>query len=74
MEENRNLRKERIGVVSSNKGDKTITVTVKWKEKHPIYGKFVNKCSVGDTVRLMETRPLSKTKRWRLVEIIEKVK
>ena len=66
--------------------DKTITVTVKWKEKHPIYGKFVNKtkkyhahdenneCSVGDTVRLMETRPLSKTKRWRLVEIIEKVK
>ena len=75
--EERNLRKERIGVVSSNKGDKTITVTVKWKEKHPIYGKFVNKnneCSVGDTVRLMETRPLSKTKRWRLVEIIEKVK
>ena len=86
MEEKRNLRKERIGVVSSNKGDKTITVMVKWKEKHPIYGKFVNKskkyhahdenneCSVGDTVRLMETRPLSKTKRWRLVEIIEKVK
>ena len=80
MEEKRNLRKERIGVVSSNKGDKTITVTVKYKEKHPIYGKFVNKtkkyhahdenneCSVGDTVRLMETRPLSKTKRWRLVE------
>lgn len=65
----RNLRKERIGVVSSNKGDKTITVTVKWKEKHPIYGKFVNKtkkyhahdekneCEIGDTVRLMETRP-----------------
>ena len=86
MEEKRNLRKERIGVVSSNKGDKTITVMVKWKEKHPIYGKFVNKtkkyhahdekneCSIGDTVRLMETRPLSKTKRWRLVEIIEKVK
>ena len=84
MEEKRNLRKERIGVVSSNKGDKTITVMVKWKEKHPIYGKFVNKtkkyhahdekneCSIGDTVRLMETRPLSKTKRWRLVEIIEK--
>ena len=78
--ETRNLRKERIGVVSSNKGDKTITVMVKWKEKHPIYGKFVNKtkkyhahdekneCSIGDTVRLMETRPLSKTKRWRLVE------
>ena len=70
--EKRNLRKERIGVVSSNKGDKTITVMVKWKEKHPIYGKFVNKtkkyhahdekneCSIGDTVRLMETRPLSK--------------
>ena len=75
MEEKRNLRKERIGVVTSNKGDKSITVTVKWKEKHPIYGKFVNnECSVGDKVRLMETRPLSKTKRWRLVEIIEKVK
>ena len=87
MEEiKRNLRKERIGVVSSNKCDKTITAEIKWKEKHPIYGKFVNKtkkyhahdenneCSVGDTVRLMETRPLSKTKRWRLVEIIEKVK
>ena len=89
MEENkRNLRKERVGIVTSNKADKTITVTVKWKEKHPIYGKFVNKskkyhahdekneCSIGDKVRvrLMETRPLSKTKRWRLVEIIEKVK
>ena len=60
MEETRNLRKERVGVVSSNKGDKTITEN--------------NECSVGDTVRLMETRPLSKTKRWRLVEIIEKVK
>ena len=80
--ESRNLRKERIGVVSSNKMEKTITVTVKWKEKHPIYGKFVNKtkkyhahdekneCNIGDTVRLMETRPLSKTKRWRLVEIL----
>ena len=85
-EKKRNLRKERVGVVSSNKCDKTITVEIKWKEKHPIYGKFVNKtkkyhahdenneCSIGDTVRLMETRPLSKTKRWRLVEIIEKVK
>ena len=85
MEEiKRNLRKERIGVVSSNKCDKTITV--ERFVKHPIYGKFVNKtkkyhahdenneCSIGDTVRLMETRPLSKTKRWRLVEIIEKVK
>jgi small subunit ribosomal protein S17 len=81
--ETRNLRKERIGVVSSNKGDKTITVTVKWKEKHPIYGKFVNKtkkyhahdeineCSIGDTVRVMETRPLSKKKKCILLEIIE---
>ena len=80
------LTKERIGVVTSNKMDKTITVAVKWKEKHPIYGKFVNKtkkyhahdekneCNIGDTVRLRETRPLSKLKRWRLVEIIERVK
>jgi len=84
--ETRNLRKERTGVVSSNKMDKTITVAVKWKEKHPMYGKFVNKtkkfhahdekneCGIGDTVRIMETRPLSKTKRWRLVEIIERAK
>ena len=84
--ETRNLRKVRTGVVSSNKMDKTITVAVKWKEKHPIYGKFVNKtkkfhvhdekneCNIGDTVRIMETRPLSKTKRWRLVEIIERAK
>ena len=84
--EERNLRKERIGVVSSNKGDKTITVTVKWKEKHPIYGKFVNKtkkyhahdekneCSGGDKGRLMETRPLSRDKRWRVAQIIEKAK
>ncbi|MDR2841502.1 MAG: 30S ribosomal protein S17 [Paludibacter sp.] len=82
----RNLRKERTGVVFSNKMDKTITVAVKWKEKHPIYGKFVNKtrkfhahdekneCNIGDTVRIMETRPLSKLKRWRLTEIIERVK
>lgn len=82
----RNLRKERQGIVSSNKMDKTITVAIKWKEKHPIYGKFVNKtkkyhahdenneCGIGDTVRIMETRPLSKLKRWRLVEIIEKAK
>ncbi|AAQ66910.1 MULTISPECIES: 30S ribosomal protein S17 [Porphyromonas] len=82
----RNLRKERVGVVSSNKMDKTITVAVKWKEKHPIYGKFVNKtkkyhahdekneCGIGDTVRIMETRPLSRTKRWRLTEIIERAK
>ena len=82
----RNLRKERQGIVSSNKMDKTITVAVKWKEKHPIYGKFVknstrfmahdekNECNIGDTVRIMETRPLSKNKRWRLVEIIERAK
>ncbi|MDR3141222.1 MAG: 30S ribosomal protein S17 [Tannerellaceae bacterium] len=84
--ETRKLRKERTGVVYSNKMDKTITVAVKWKEKHPIYGKFVNKtkkfhahdekneCSIGDTVKIMETRPLSKTKRWRLVQIIERAK
>ena len=86
--ETRNLRKERTGVVTSNKMDKSITVAVKWKEKHPIYGKFVNKtkkyhahdekneCNIGDTdtVRIMETRPLSKTKRWRLVQIIERAK
>jgi small subunit ribosomal protein S17 len=82
----RNLRKERIGIVVSNKMEKTIVVAVKRKVKHPIYGKFVNKTtkfvahdeknesSEGDTVRIMETRPLSKTKCWRLVEIIEKVK
>ena len=84
--ETRNLRKERTGVVTSNKMDKSITVAVKWKEKHPIYGKFVNKtkkyhahdekneCNIGDTVRIRETRPLSKTKRWRLVQIIERAK
>lgn len=82
----RNLRKERIGVVVSNKMDKTIVVAVATKEKHPIYGKFVkkttkftahdekNECSEGDTVRIMETRPLSKNKNWRLVEIVEKAK
>ena len=82
----RNLRKESIGVVVSNKMDKSIVVAVKRKVKHPIYGKFVNKttkftaqddtntCNEGDTVRIMETRPLSKTKRWRLVEIIERAK
>jgi len=84
--ENRNLRKERIGVVVSNKMDKTIVVAEKRKEKHPIYGKFVNKttkfyahdekntCNIGDTVKIMETRPLSKNKGWRLVEIIERAK
>ena len=82
----RNLRKIRIGVVSSNKMDKTVTVAVERKVKHPIYGKFVkkttkfhahdekNECSIGDTVKIMETRPLSKTKRWRLVVVVEKVK
>jgi len=82
----RNLRKTRTGVVSSNKMDKTITVAVERRVKHPIYGKFVkkttsfhahdekNECTVGDIVKIMETRPLSKTKRWRLVEIVEKAK
>ena len=82
----RKRRKTRIGVVSSSKMAKTITVAVERKVKHPIYGKFVKKTTkfhahdesdtagVGDTVRIMETRPLSKTKRWRLVEIIEKAK
>ena len=82
----RKSRKTRIGIVSSNKMDKTITVAVERKVKHPIYGKFVKKTTkfhahddastagIGDTVRIMETRPLSKTKRWRLVEIIEKAK
>ena len=82
----RNLRKTKLGVVSSNKMDKTITVSVERKVKHPLYGKFVkkstkfhahdekNECSIGDTVRIMESRPLSKTKRWRLVEVVEKVK
>ena len=82
----RNLRKTRIGVVTSNKMTKTITVAVERKVKHPIYGKFVkkttrfhahdekNEASIGDVVRIMETRPLSKTTRWRLVEVLEKVK
>lgn len=82
----RKIRKSRIGLVTSNKMDKTITVAVERKVKHPIYGKFLkkttkfhahdehNQCGAGDTVRIMETRPLSKTKRWRLVEIIEKAK
>ena len=82
----RNLRKTRIGVVTSNRMDKTVTVSVERKVKHPIYGKFVkkttkfhahdekNECTIGDTVRIMETRPLSKTKRWRLVEVVEKAK
>lgn len=84
--ESRNLRKEKIGLVTSNKMDKSIVVSVERKVKHPKYGKFLNKttkfvahdennsCSIGDTVKIMETRPLSKNKCWRLVEILEKVK
>ena len=86
MEETRNLRKERIGVVVSNKMDKSIVVEIERREKHPIYGKFIKKtnrfmahdekndCNIGDTVRIMETRPMSKRKCWRLVEIIERAK
>ncbi|MBK9792995.1 MAG: 30S ribosomal protein S17 [Sphingobacteriales bacterium] len=82
----RQLRKTRVGVVSSNKMEKTITVSVVRKLKHPKYGKFLkktkkfhahdekNECNIGDTVKIMETRPLSATKRWRLVEIVEKAK
>jgi len=84
--EKRNLRKERIGLVVSNKMEKSIVVAVNRKMKHPIYGKFVNKtskfiahdeenrCNMGDLVKIMETRPLSKNKVWRLVEVIERVK
>ena len=82
----RNLSKTRTGIVTSNKMAKTITVAVERKVKHPIYGKFVKKttkfhahdekdeCTIGDIVKIMETRPLSKTKRWRLVEVVEKAK
>ena len=82
----RNLRKERIGVVVSNKMQKSIVVEIERREKHPIYGKFIKKtnrfmahdekeeCNIGDTVRIMETRPLSKRKCWRLIEIIERAK
>jgi small subunit ribosomal protein S17 len=84
--EKRNLRKERIGVVTSDKMDKSIVVSVERKVKHPKYGKFVkktkkfvahdetNECNIGDTVKIMETRPLSRTKNWRLVEIVERAK
>ncbi len=84
--ENRNLRKERTGLVVSNKMEKSIVVLVNRKVKHPIYGKFINKskkfmahdeqniCNIGDFVKIMETRHLSKNKSWRLVEIIEKAK
>ena len=86
MEDKRNLRKERIGVVTSNKMDKSIVVAQVTRVKHPLYGKFVlktkkfhahdetNDCNIGDTVKIMETRPLSKTKCWRLVEILERAK
>jgi len=82
----RDLRKVRIGKVVSDKMDKSITITVERKVKHPLYGKFVqkttklmahdenNECGIGDTVKVMETRPLSKNKRWRLVEVIAKAK
>lgn len=82
----RNLRKERIGVVTSDKMNKTIVVSVERKIKHPLYGKFIknttkfmahdekDECGIGDTVKIMETRPLSKSKRWRLIEVIEKAK
>ena len=84
--EDRNLRKEKIGLVTSNKMDKSIVVSVERKVKHPKYGKFLKKtntfvahdesntCSIGDTVKIMETRPISKSKCWRLVEVLEKVK
>ena len=86
MEQARNLRKTRVGRVVSNKMDKTIVVAIEDNVKHPVYGKIIkrtlkvhahdeaNTCDIGDTVEIMETRPLSKTKRWRLVEILEKVK
>ena len=82
----RNFRKQRVGTVISDKMDKTIVVAVKTKVLHPLYGKTVNRttkfkahdenneCKIGDTVRIMETKPMSKDKRWRLVEIVEKAK
>lgn len=84
--ETRKFRKERVGVVTSNKMEKSIVVAVERKVKHPMYGKFVkmttkfvahdeqNACNIGDTVKIMETRPLSKSKNWRLVEIVERAK
>ena len=86
MSEQRGLRKTRVGVVVSDKMDKTIVVEIRTRVKHPLYGKIMNRtqkfkahdenneCGIGDTVRIMETRPLSKDKRWRLVEIVEKAK
>jgi len=84
--EKRNLRKERTGLVVSNKMDKSIVVQIERRMRHAVYGKFIkksnkflahdekNECNIGDTVRIMETRPLSKNKNWRLVEIIERAK
>ena len=84
--ESRNLRKERVGIVISNKMEKSIVVSIERKVKHPLYGKFVKKtskfiahdqentCNEGDVVKIMETRPLSKNKNWRLVEVIERAK
>jgi len=86
MAEHRGIRKTRQGVVVSDKMDKTITVEIRTRVRHPLYGKIMNRtdkykahdenneCGMGDTVRIMETRPLSKSKRWRLVEIVEKAK
>ena len=86
MSEQRGIRKERVGVVVSDKMDKTIVVEIRARVKHPLYGKIMNRttrfkahdenneCGIGDTVRVMETRPLSKDKNWRLVEIVEKAK
>ena len=86
MSDVRGMRKTRVGVVVSDKMDKTITIAVKYRVRHPLYGKIMNRttkikahdenneCGIGDTVRVMETRPLSHDKRWRLVEIIEKAK
>ena len=86
MTEERTLRKVRVGMVVSDKMDKTVVIAIEDNVKHPVYGKIIkrtlkvhahdenNECGVGDKVRIMETRPLSKTKRWRVVEVIEKVK
>lgn len=86
MTEERKIRKQRVGVVTSNKMDKSITVSVERRLQHPIYGKFVkkskkfmahdekNECNIGDLVKITEARPLSKSKRWRLIEILERAK
>lgn len=86
MTEERSLRKERTGIVTSSKMDKSIVVSVERKVKHPIYGKFIkqtkkfmahdekNECGIGDLVKIMETRPLSKNKNWRLIQVLEKAK